>query len=379
MSTPSHQALADQYAQGVQSLLTTPTKARGKRSAATPEALAQRADNLASVAAALSQETAAHLDDLDPDVRLGAEQHLLAQAVANLAVADYLMAAAAQAGEVEGKPPSRRSTRALPDPAPALDVLATPLAEAGAALSPRRTVGRPAASTATREELLAAVDQAIEAVVAGAAANGRDALAGILGLDLALLRQAASMVSQELAQLVQRVSEEGFRLLSKAVAFVVQAYDNLLAALGQEVTGEMRRFLADWLEQLRQGEALAGLLAALFETAKVQDRVRSAVEASSASPVVLGQVRSAVAALPQGFAARTRLVGQILAGLGVLKRIPAARLPAVEAAVAATYVGLLGYVLFVGGDYVDAPRLERLGRVPGVAQTVEVGLQGNPL
>lgn len=378
MSTPSHEALADQYAQGVQALLSTPPKVRGKRTAAPPEALAARADQLAEVAAELSAQTAAYLAADDPDVRLGAEQHLLAQAATNLAVADHLMAAAAAAGEVEAKAPIRRRTAAPPDLAPALKVLATPLAEAGAAVSLRRTAARPATPTATPAELLAAVDQALDAVTSGAADLGRDVLAGILGLDLALLRQAAGMVSQELAELVRRVSEEGFRLLSKAVAFVVQAYDNLLAALGQEVTSEMRRFLADWLEQLRQGEALGGLLEALFETAKVQARVRSLVEGSSASPVVLGQVRSAVAALPQGFAARTRLAEQILAALGVLKRIPAARLPAVEAAVAATYVGLLGYVLFVGGDYVDAPRLERLGRVPGVAQTVEIGLQQSP-
>lgn len=376
MSTPSHQALADQFAQDVQALLSTPPAVRGKRSATHAAALAERADRLADVASQLSAQTAAYLAADDPAVRLGVEQHLLAQAAANLAVADRLMEAAAAQGEVEGKAPGRRPTTAAADGdlAAALAVLSTPLAEAGAALTPRRPTGRPAATSATQEELLAAVDQTIDAITAGTADLSRDVLTGLLGLDLALLRQAAGMVSQELAELVQRISEEGFRLLSKAVAFVVQAYDNLLAALGQEVTSEMRQFLADWLEQLRQGEALTGLLDALFEVAKTQARVRSAVESSSASPVVLGQVRGAVAALPQSFAARTRLAGQILAGLGLLKRIPAARLPAVELAVAATYIGLLGYGLFVGADYVDAPRLERLGRVPGVARVVEMGL-----
>jgi hypothetical protein len=35
---------------------------------------------------------------------------------------------------------------------------------------------------------------------------------------------------------------------------------------------------------------------------------------------------------------------------------------------------LLGYVVLVGADYTDAPRLARIGRVPGVLATVQSGL-----
>ncbi len=35
---------------------------------------------------------------------------------------------------------------------------------------------------------------------------------------------------------------------------------------------------------------------------------------------------------------------------------------------------LLGFVVYTGSDYVDAPRLERIGRVPGVLHVVETGL-----
>ena len=48
--------------------------------------------------------------------------------------------------------------------------------------------------------------------------------------------------------------------------------------------------------------------------------------------------------------------------------------PRVELATAATYIALLGFVVLVGGDYLDAPRLEKLGRIPGVVQVVETGL-----
>ena len=60
------------------------------------------------------------------------------------------------------------------------------------------------------------------------------------------------------------------------------------------------------------------------------------------------------------------------------ERIPAARVPMVELATAAAYLVLLGYVIYTGGDYVDAPKLEKLGRVPGVLHVVETGLAVQP-
>jgi hypothetical protein len=81
-----------------------------------------------------------------------------------------------------------------------------------------------------------------------------------------------------------------------------------------------------------------------------------------------------VASLPPQFAARSKLSRQILAALAVIKRFPAARVPWVEVASGAVYLALLGFIVYVGGDYLDAPKLKRLDRVPGVVHVVETGL-----
>ena len=128
------------------------------------------------------------------------------------------------------------------------------------------------------------------------------------------------------------------------------------------------------MQTLQEGEAIDTLLGTVYELPQSRQRVQELVEESQASPTVLGTTQTAVAALPDSFAARTKLGSQLLAGLGLLKRIPATRLPAVELATAATYIALLGFVVLVGGDYLDAPRLEKLGRIPGVVQVVETGL-----
>ena len=47
----------------------------------------------------------------------------------------------------------------------------------------------------------------------------------------------------------------------------------------------------------------------------------------------------------------------------------------VELASAVLYVTLLGYCFYVGADYIDAPRMTRLGRIPGVVQVLETELK----
>jgi hypothetical protein len=375
MPDTPYQAVVAAYAQALQGLFAPPREpARGRpASVPAPGELIERADQLAAAAAALRQETVSFLAVEDIDTRLGAEQHLLAQAAANLQVADGLLAAAAAAGEIE---PAATRGPAIATPVfdPLLALLATPLTEVGATARSLAAPTRGQLKAVSRAELIAAVDEAIGAILDAVADHARDVLAGIVGLDTALLKQAAGMISQELSELVEKLGEQGSKLVAKAVAFVVQAFDNLLAALGKDVTDEMRKRAAEMLERLQQGDVVAGLLRMAFEVPQSQRRIAVLVESSQAPEILLGQTGAAVAALPAGFAARTKLAGQLLAALGVLKRIPATRLPMVELATAATYVALLGFVLYVGADYVDAPRLERLGRIPGVVHVVETGL-----
>ncbi len=376
LSEPTYQAAVAAYTQALQELFAPPpAPVRGRPAHFVPaDELVARADRLAAAAAMLSQETSGYLSAEDLDQRVGAEQHLLAQATANLQVADGLLAAAAAAGEVAATEGTRSPAAPQAVFEPLVALLATPLDEVGAMARSLPASTRSQRATATPAELVAAANLAIEAILNGVASYGRDVLAGMVGLDTALLKQAAGIISQELSELVAKLGEEGSKLLAKAVTFIVQAYDNLLAALGQDATSEMRRRAAELLQRLQQGEVIESVLRTLFEVPKAEQRIRALVEASQAAPAVLGQISVGVAALPAGFAARTKLANQLLAALGVLKHVRAVQLPLVELARAALYVALLGFVLYVGGDYVDAPRLERLGRVPGVVQVVANGL-----
>lgn len=374
MQDDSMQVTAAELTDALRSLMSTAeTRAPGAPALA-PDQVAQQADRLASLSADLASRTAAYVDAEDEAVRLGAEQHLLAQAALDLQIADALFAAAVQAGEAEA-PEAIRTTLAPPvSTAELLALLEMPLAQVGAAVQEAAEPTRGPRAAAAPQELVAAAGQTIDQLLDGVVDFGKDAVAGLAGLDTALLKQAAELISAELGKLVADLGEQVSRLVARALAFIVQAYDNLLAALGQEATSEMRRLIAEWLAQLQQGEALSGILATVYETRVSQQRISELVESSQAPPAAFAQTMEQVAALPPQFAARSKLSRQILAALAVIKRFPAARVPWVEVASAAIYLALLGFVVYVGGDYLDAPKLKRLDRVPGVVHVVETGL-----
>ena len=374
MSTNDYQAAVAAYADELRSLFAPePAESRSAEPrAASTETLAQRADRLAERSVDLLDQTALFLSDDDLEVRLGAEQSLLAQAVASLRVAEGLMAAEAVEEAAE-----TRSAKPQAGPAGFDDLLAlieTPLETVGGDVAAEPALTRGRAPQASRDELIQAANEAIDQVLSGVGTFSQDAIAGLLGLDTALLKQAAQLISGELAELIAKLGQQASLLVSKAVKFLLQAYDSLLAALGQDAASALRQQAAAWIDQMQQGDSVAHLIGAALQADVVRSRVADLAAASQAPAEAFGAAQAGVEALPGSFQARTRLGSQLLAGIAVLKRIPAARLPMVELATAAVYIGLLGFVVYTGSDYVDAPRLERVGRVPGVLHVVEAGL-----
>lgn len=369
-----YQALLDEYTAAALALLEQPAAPVRGAAPVVPDvdALVTQADRVSDLSTALKQQVTPYLSDESEAVRLGAEQHLLAQAVLDLQLADRFLNIAAVAGETEA-PPLTRAARA---PMPTVDpvaILRMPLEEGGQRLlspAPVRGVAREASA----EDVIQAADVAISELLDHVVDFGQDAISGLLGLDTALLKEAATLISAELGELVQKLGEQASRLVAKAITFIVRAYDSLLAAIGQDMASEMRQRVAQWLVRLQEGENIAGLVGTMYTVEAARLRVRHAVDQSSAPAIVLGQARDAVDALPGAFAERTTLMRQLLAGLGLIKRFPAARVPMAELASASLYLLLLGVMVLIGADYLDAPRLDRLQRVPGVPEVVESSL-----
>ncbi|MCB0002941.1 MAG: hypothetical protein KDI07_03280 [Anaerolineae bacterium] len=371
MPQNDYRTAAASYAEGLRTLFAPSQEStRSVLRVATEDELADRADSLVAQSATLIGQTAEYLADDDMATRLGAEQSLLAQAAASLRAADGLLAIVdADGGETTRSAGAGRPSAGFDD---LLALIDGSLEEIGAQVEPEPEMTRGGANT-TPADLIETADDAIRQVVAGVGTFARGTVASLVGLDPALLKQAAGMLGSELSQALTKLGENVTRLVSKAVAFIVQAYDSLLAALGQDAASALRVQAAEWVEKLQQGEALTELADALYQTDDMKLRVAALIEGSGAPGPVLGKTQSDVEALSPSFQSRIKLAGQIRAGLGLLKFIPAAKGP-LELATGVLYLALLGYVVVAGADYVDAPRLARIGRVPGVLETIQTGL-----
>jgi len=129
--------------------------------------------------------------------------------------------------------------------------------------------------------------------------------------------------------------------------------------------------VVEWFEQVKEGEQFAKLLEMLYETRRTVQELGQLVAQSPADLVKFTAATQRVDGLEASFARQIDLSEKLLQGLKYLSFVPAAALPQGRLLMAAAYVVLGAYVVLAGGDYVDARRLERLGRVPGVRRVVE--------
>jgi hypothetical protein len=374
MEESTYQAAALAYADGVRVLFApsgAPTGERGGWGPASPGELAEQAEQLAPLSAELTQAASARLTDADPAVRARASTQLLAKALTDLEIGLYLL----QAAEDEehriawvGGPGTERSRGGLGATVERLDLLlgegeAVPAAVERGEQPPRNV-------RAARVVLSDAIVDALDLVSERASKTGQAALSGLLGLGGAEVAQAAGAVGMDLAQALGQ-ADKVTQLYNLFRDFAVKAYDSLVALLGQQLAQTAAQRVVEWFEEFKEGEQFARLLERLYETDQTRRDLSRLVAESRANLESFTAAIQRVDGLDAAFGQQAGLAEKLLRGLKVLALIPAAALPQGRLLMAAAYVVLGAYVVLAGGDYVDARRLERLGRVPGVRQVVE--------
>jgi hypothetical protein len=374
MEESTYQATAQAYADGVRVLFApsgAPTGERGGWGPASPGELAEQAERLAPLSAELTQAASARLTDADPAVRARASTQLLAKALTDLEIGLYLL----QAAEDEehriawvGGPGTERSRGGLGATVERLDLLlgegeAVPAAVERGEQPPRNV-------RAARVVLSDAIVDALDLVSERASKTGQAALSGLLGLGGAEVAQAAGAVGMDLAQALGQ-ADKVTQLYNLFRDFAVKAYDSLVALLGQQLAQTAAQRVVEWFEEFKEGEQFARLLERLYETDQTRRDLSRLVAESRANLESFTAAIQRVDGLDAAFGQQADLAEKLLRGLKVLALIPAAALPQGRLLMAAAYVVLGAYVVLAGGDYVDARRLERLGRVPGVRQVVE--------
>jgi DNA repair exonuclease SbcCD ATPase subunit len=376
-TTNAYLEAARAYADGVRVLFAPsgqPTGERGGRGPGSPKDLENQAEKLSPLSEELARATEAQLADADASVRAEASIRLLAKAVTDLEISEHLLHAAEdEESEVpwrggEGTERSRSGIGTIEEHLKLLEGKTEPISK-----TVERGRTAPATIVAAREELANAIEDALTLISERASETGQSSLKGLVGLGGAELAKAAGVVGIGIAQALGQ-AEKVTRLYNLFRDFALKAYDAVINLLGQKLADTAAKQVIEWLDEFKGGKKFDELLEKLYETKQTQAELKQLAENSQADLQRFVASIEAVDGLNEAYRRQIELVKKLLRAIDFIKLVPATALPIGKVLLAAVYITAGGYVVIAGADYVDARRLTRLNRVPGVNQVVQAKL-----
>ena len=184
---------------------------------------------------------------------------------------------------------------------------------------------------------------------------------------------AAGIVGMDIAEALGQ-AEKVTRLYELFRSYVTGAVESLIALVGRPALEAATNQALEWIGELTEGKLFAQLLQKLYETDNTIEALKLEIEASQADLEQFVTAIEDVDKLDSAFHEQIKLAEKLLTGLRFVGGLAAATLPAGQLIMAGIYLVLGIYIVAAGGDYVDAPRLEFMDRVPGVRQVVEIRL-----
>jgi hypothetical protein len=365
------------YADGVRVLFAPsgePTGERGGRGPVSYSDLAEQAEHLLPSSEQVIETAAAQLAAAAPEERAETETALLAKALTDLEVSEYLLQAARDA---EAEREWLRPQAAERGVAPARS--AEPYLQLMLGAPPERHVAERAPRVlkdlgTARVELMQESTGTLVLITSEATDAAKEALGGLLGMGLGQIAKAASVVGMDIAQALGQ-AEKVSKLYDLFRGFLLGAYDTFVALLGPELAKVVREEVQKWLKEIEVEDRIGGWLAELYGTEEAKHALKPLIADSQVELAQFVAAIEQVDRLKEGFRRQADLVSTILPKLKWLGVIPAATVPQGQLLLAAAYIVLGGYVILLGADYVDAQRVQWLDRVPGVRRVVKVNLK----
>jgi hypothetical protein len=335
-----------------------------------------------------------------PEEQEAAELKLLAQASAQVRIARELIKEASEQAQRPAAQTAQRGVRMLTLQEPLDDLAAAlemPLSVSKTGV--RAIADRPKDPAAARADLKREVETSLQKIVQQSGRVSAQAVASLFKVDTSLLKQGVAMVSKELAdtldKLISGATAAIGKLLKAGARLLLQAYDWVLALLGQDQEQSMRAQVAGWIEQLKgeQGDnstLVATLVDNIYTPGKINQDIAGWLEAAQVEVEPINQAAETVQGLGVLYLTKTAYAKKLLDGIGLVRsmtlidKIPQlkALAPQLELVLTAVTLGVLGYTLYTGYDHVDSGRVQfsqRFGvnipdRVVGVRATVQKAL-----
>ena len=345
---------------------------RGDVAIATDQ-LDERAAAVVQESERLHRELAGSLATDDLDQRELAALKLLAAAAYDLSVATDLMRIDEEGLGIEPERAAGSEILTDPDLRRILDV---PLEAGTPGVVQVERAARskdPAEARLNLEERIAGY---IEDIPDRAARVTSQAFAGMVDLGTGVLPAAVALPAQEI---LARLPDNVTRLGRQAARLVATAIEKLRSAIGGEQEAEARKQVGQLLKELTDERGrVAGLLARLYEAKRIEVEVEQVLGAA----VQLGadqynEANQKLEELLSRHQTTTMVLTWVTRGLALAKGPLLLSPPWGPAALGAGYVAVLGYGVFVGGDYLDWYRTGDVGwldRVQGLRTTIRAAM-----
>jgi hypothetical protein len=369
---------AEVYADGVRVLFAPTGVQTGERGGQGPVSyndLADQAEALSPLANQFTSAAEAQLTDEDPMASIQAATSLMAKAMTDLQISAYLLQAAIdEEDEIEFSDLNAKRERSQFNVGPSDDLLALVLGESkSVAPGAERSTMEPSNIPVAHISLSDSVEDAIDLISSRAGRVGQSALGGLVGLGGAELIQAAGIVGMDIAEALGG-AEKVTRIYKLFRDYVTSAVESLIALIGRPVLETAVDQGMEWVSDLKEGKLFGQILQNLYGTDNTVEELQQQIASSRVELEQLIAAIDDVDRLSSAFNQQIKLAEKLLKGLRFLGGIAASALPSGVLIMAGSYLVLGVYIVAVGGDYVDAPQLEFLKRVPGVRRVVETRL-----
>jgi hypothetical protein len=169
-------------------------------------------------------------------------------------------------------------------------------------------------------------------------------------------------------------AEMATRLYELFRSYVSGAFESIIALVGRPALDMVTNQALEWVGELKEGKIFGEILLKLYGTSEIVEELHQQIAGSTVELPQFVAAIEEVDKLDSTFGKQIELAEKLLKGLRFLGAIVAVATPASKLILAGVYMVLGVYVIAAGGDYVDAPRLQFVNRVPGVRHVVEVRL-----
>ncbi|GIK41598.1 MAG: hypothetical protein BroJett011_54310 [Chloroflexota bacterium] len=344
------------------------------------ETLIERAEEIADVSAGMVDLAREYLESPDATLREGISGQLLAQAAAELQVATELFQIATDEEAYLLSPAPRAAGGvALHDAINTLEqAMATPVS---AGLGPP-VVRRAAAATpdqakgALQQAVLTTTDAIMQRVIE---CGGDMTFNLVFNTEWAAVIQGAGLVSQDMANLLDKVKEGAGVLFQRAVTVatktLLNVYDKILALLGKQAEDQARQQIRGWLEEIKQQgriELFESLVGKLYGVEQFKAELPGWLQEYQAGPDRLSLTTAAVKVLSDKFIV---LVGRLNTLGDVVSLARFIQAPQILVVSTGLSIALLAVLVYAGYDYIGyhEPRFPNLTK--GVAEVIRENLR----